>query len=111
MGENLIFGIDQLIDIDNEIDAISKKYLNDEKWLWKTKDEWIDVILSDLKKNDKDGHLGINNLKKENLLKRIENWYDWDGKEIIEYELERRKRENEVLKKVETESKKKKPFM
>lgn len=83
-----VIGIDALIAIDKVINDVGKKYLDDEKWWNKSKDEWVDAVYKKVEKQN------VDNLNKEILLKRIGNWYEFDAKEIIENEL-KKKQEND----------------
>lgn len=84
-----VIGIDALIAIDKVINDVGKKYLDDEKWWIKSKDEWVDAVYKKVEKQN------VDNLNKEILLKRIGNWYEFDAKEIIENELKKKQENND----------------
>lgn len=109
--------------LDETISKNGEMYLNsardDDYWLNQPKKKWVDVIYKETidsknnlwyfdengkKINDNKSNEALKFLGKEKITKRIGSWFDNYGKEQIEeiaYEKELKRRENQVLKKVD----------
>lgn len=114
--------------LDETISKNGEMYLNtareDDYWLNQPKKKWVDVIYKETidsknnlwyfdengrKINDNKSNEALKFLGKEKITKRIGSWFDNYGKEKIEeiaYEKELKRRENQVLKKVDVKKQK-----